>query len=376
MRKELITYFEPKSPESEMFRNLRTNIQFMNTSKELRTLLITSTMPGEGKSYVSSNLAVTFAQAGKKVILVDCDMRKGRQFSIFGISPRPGISNYLSGVVDQHFAEDVKNIENYIQQTEIENLSVIPAGSIPPNPAELLVSDKMCETINILKEKCDLVILDAPPALIVADSVILARRADSCVIVTAHNQTRMDEAEKVKNAIENVGGKIAGIVINKIPASNKKYGNKYYYYYGSEDMYGDNEPMEEKNLLGKIGKRIKDFFTIDSTEKKKRVPARKRILNKRNRDEDFQDDEYDDDDWYDATDEWNASEEELNNINDYDETQDDEYEMNDYEENYENNYDEDYKDNYKEKYKDNYDEDDEDDALGNIFSDIKYNLKQ
>ena len=111
MKQELITYFTPKAPESEMFRNLRTNIQFMNTNKGLRTLLITSTMPGEGKSYVSANLAVTFAQAGKRVILVDADMRKGRQFNIFGVSPRPGISNFLSGVVKQDSMDDVDDIE-------------------------------------------------------------------------------------------------------------------------------------------------------------------------------------------------------------------------------------------------------------------------
>ena len=98
MKKELIVQRDPKSPISEVFRTLRTNIQFMNAKNNLKTVLITSTMPGEGKSWVSSNLAVTFAQAGKKVILVDADMRKGRQYSIFGETPRPGLSNYLSGV--------------------------------------------------------------------------------------------------------------------------------------------------------------------------------------------------------------------------------------------------------------------------------------
>ena len=98
MKKELIVQRDPKSPISEIFRTLRTNIQFMNTTNKLKTLLITSTLPGEGKSYVSSNLAVTFAQAGKKVILIDADMRKGRLYSIFDISPRPGLSNYLSGI--------------------------------------------------------------------------------------------------------------------------------------------------------------------------------------------------------------------------------------------------------------------------------------
>ena len=97
LKKELITQRDPKSPVSEVFRTLRTNIQFMSTNKKLKTLLITSTFPSEGKSWVASNLAVTFAQAGNKVILIDADMRKGRQYTIFGVSPRPGLSNYLSG---------------------------------------------------------------------------------------------------------------------------------------------------------------------------------------------------------------------------------------------------------------------------------------
>ena len=98
MKKELIAHQEPKSPISEIFRTLRTNIQFMNTKNKLKTILVTSTLPGEGKSWVTSNLAVTFAQAGKKVVLIDADMRKGRQYTIFGVSPIPGLSNYLSGI--------------------------------------------------------------------------------------------------------------------------------------------------------------------------------------------------------------------------------------------------------------------------------------
>lgn len=230
MKREVITHFTPKAPESEMFRNLRTNIQFMNNNKNVKTVTITSTMPGEGKSYVSANLAVTFAQAGKRVILVDCDMRKGRQFNIFNILPRPGISNYLSGVIEQENFGDIDDIDNYIQRTEVENLKVITAGTIPPNPSELLISERMSELIEILKEKCDIVIFDAPPALIVADAVILARQVDSCVLVTAHNKTKIDDVKKIKEAVENVGAKVAGVVINRIPSASTKYTQMYYYY--------------------------------------------------------------------------------------------------------------------------------------------------
>ena len=117
MRKELVTHLDPKSPVSETFRTLRTNIQFMNANKKMKTILVTSTFPGEGKSWVASNLAVTFAQAGKKVVLIDADMRKGRQYTIFGVSPRPGLSNYLSGMDVTDGQEP--DITEYLQKTEI-----------------------------------------------------------------------------------------------------------------------------------------------------------------------------------------------------------------------------------------------------------------
>jgi len=229
MRKELITYQSPKSPISEIFRTLRTNIQFMNTRGRLKTLLITSTLPGEGKSWVSSNLAVTFAQAGKRVILVDADMRKGRQYSIFGISPRPGLSNYLSGINSDNVSEASEDLANYIQETDVKNLYVITAGNIPPNPSELLISEQMINLIERLKELCDIVIVDGPPSQLVADSLIIARLVDSTVIVTASKQTRKDSLKRIIDSINNVGGKIAGIIVNKIPISTKEYEKAYYY---------------------------------------------------------------------------------------------------------------------------------------------------
>ena len=227
MNKELITFLDPKSPVSEMFRTLRTNIQFMNSDKELKTLLVSSTLPGEGKSWTAANLAVTFAQAGKKVLIVDGDMRKGRQFNIFGVAPTPGLSNYLSGVVDENV--NVADLKDFIQETEIDNLFIIPAGNVPPNPSELLVSEKMLNLNRQVKELFDITIFDGTPSLLVSDAPILSRIVDSTIIVTAHNETKIDNVGKVKKAIENVGGKVAGVVVNKIPASAKKYENTYYY---------------------------------------------------------------------------------------------------------------------------------------------------
>lgn len=230
MKEELITYKDPKSPISEIFRTLRTNIQFMASNKKIKTILITSSIPGEGKSWVSSNLILAFAQQGKKVIIVDSDMRKGRLHSIFEVDKKPGLSNYLSGIIEK---EDKDNIFNYVRQTNITNLYVMPSGDIPPNPSELLVSEKTKTLIDGLKNMFDIVIFDGTPALIVTDALILARQVDATLIVTSYKTTKMGDIEKIKKSIENVGGNIIGIVLNKIPISAKKYEN--YYYYGHKD---------------------------------------------------------------------------------------------------------------------------------------------
>lgn len=227
MKKELIVQKSPKSQIAEVFRTLRTNIQFMNSKKSLKTLLFTSTMPGEGKSWISSNLAITFAQAGKKVILIDTDMRKGRLHNMFQTDRTPGLSNYLSGI---DLLEDNKNdIAKYIRRTEIDNLFLIPAGNIPPNPSELLTSELTIRMLERLKKVFDIVILDGTPSLLVTDAIILSRLVDTTIIVTTHKFTKKDNLQKVKKSIENVGGNIAGVVINKIPVNASKYESTYYY---------------------------------------------------------------------------------------------------------------------------------------------------
>jgi len=227
MKKELIAHKDPKSPVSEVFRTLRTNIQFMNSNQQLKTLLVTSALPSEGKSWVSSNLAVAFAQTGKKVILIDADMRKGRLYNIFGVLPRPGLSNYLSGIHESE--QETANLLNYLRETEVPNLYVMPAGNIPPNPSELLVSEKFVALLEELKVRCDLIVIDGTPSKLVTDAIILSRVVDTTIVVTAHNQTKKDDLAKVLKDIKNVGGRVAGVVYNKIPVSQKKYSETYYY---------------------------------------------------------------------------------------------------------------------------------------------------
>lgn len=229
MGKEIIVAENPKSPEAEMFRNLRTNIQFMNISSEKKVMIVTSTVQGEGKSYVSGNLAAAFAQLDKKVLLIDTDMRRGRQHVMFNLKAKPGISNFLSGVVDQDFIGDKDDIRNYIQETDVENLYLIPAGNIPPNPSELLVSPKMQGMIEVLKNSFDIIIFDTPPCLIIADALIITRLVDFSIIVTAQNLTKIENLKRAKFAIENVGGKIAGVVLNKVQVNAKAYESSYYY---------------------------------------------------------------------------------------------------------------------------------------------------
>ena len=263
MKKELIAELDPKSPISEVFRTLRTNIQFMNTKGKLKSILVTSTLPGEGKSWVSSNLAVTFAQAGKKVILIDADMRKGRVYSIFGISPRPGLSNYLSGV-DWNNGDASEDLADYIQETEIENLYVIPAGNVPPNPSELLVSDRMQNLMEKINSLCDIIIFDGTPSQLVTDSLILARIVDTAVIVTASKQTKKEDLKRVVRNIKNVGGKIAGVILNKVEIDAKKYEQSYY--------YGSTALTETKPTSRSAKRASKEMYNRASSIIEKREP--------------------------------------------------------------------------------------------------------
>lgn len=270
MRENLIVHQDPKSPISEIFRTLRTNIQFMSMKKELKSLLVSSTLPGEGKSWVSSNLAVAFAQAGKKVILVDADMRKGTQYSIFGISPIPGLSNYLSGIGPKS-KNASSDLADYIQETEVDNLYVMPAGNIPPNPSELLVSQQMMDLLEKLKQICDLVIIDGTPNGLVTDSLILTGIVDSTIIVTASGYTKKESLKKIVNNIKNIGGSIAGIVLNKVPTNAKKYEESYYY--GSTTM-----PMvKPKNPRSVPNSRSSNKAPRPTSVQSKREDMKKRV---------------------------------------------------------------------------------------------------
>ena len=254
---ELVVFNDPKSPISESFRTLRTNIQFMNMNKELKCLLVTSSFPGEGKSWVSSNLAITFAQLGQKVLLIDADLRKGRLYKVFETPQKPGLSNYLSKM-SANEAGKKENFNEIVKKTVEPNLYFIPSGTFPPNPSELLISSQMKALVEGLEEFFDIVIIDGTPCQLVTDARILSRIADSTVVVAEYNKTKKEVLKKTVKSIKNIGGNIAGVVINKIPHSSKSYyGNGYYY-----DSINSNEKKNyhieetEKDIIEKKNEKI------------------------------------------------------------------------------------------------------------------------
>ncbi len=223
---DLLALQKPNSLTSESIRTLRTNLQFSSVDEEVKTILVTSTLPSEGKSFISANLAISFAQAGKKVLLVDCDLRKGRQHRIFKLSNSNGLSNLLIG--------DFGKVKDYIHKTSVKGLSVITRGICPPNPSELLNSRKNAVFMEKIGEWFDVVIFDGVPCSGLSDSLIIASLVDRVVIVSSENYTPKAELINTKKSLEKVGGNVIGTVINNISAKGHTYG-KYYYYYEEED---------------------------------------------------------------------------------------------------------------------------------------------
>lgn len=227
MNNELVLNNDPKAIISETIRTLRTNLQFTAVDKDLKSILITSSMPGEGKSFIAANLAVAFAQSGKKTLLVDCDIRKGRQHYIFGTHNHKGLSNLL--------LEDVKEkYKEYIHKTKVENLSVMFRGVTPPNPSELLGSAKNKELVNILTSHYDIVIYDSAPIDGgLTDSLIMSTFIDGVLVVCKHKSTPISVLTSTKRSLENVNANILGVVVNQTDYKNRRYYGHYYgRYYG------------------------------------------------------------------------------------------------------------------------------------------------
>ena len=219
MLNNLVSSENPKSLAAEAYRTLRTNIQFSSLDEEIKSIVVTSSGPGEGKTTTMANLAITMAQSGKKVLLMDCDFRKPTVHKKFGLPNSQGLTNIL--------AQD-KKFEDIVVTAEVENLFVVTSGPIPPNPAELLGTKKMKALLKELTKIFDMVLIDAPPVLAVTDAQILSTLVNGTVIVSAYGKSDKRALLQSKVNIEKVGGKILGIVITKIPEQSNGYYGKYY----------------------------------------------------------------------------------------------------------------------------------------------------
>lgn len=231
----LITLKHPRSPIAEEYRSLRTNLRYAGIENPGGTLLVTSANPSEGKTTTAANLAIAMAQAGKRVVLVDADMRRPGVNRIFGMENEMGLTSL--------FLDQPLLLEDVLQVSEAPNLKVLTSGEPPPNPAELLESRRMTEILQMLRQQFDVVIVDSPPALVVADASILASRCSGAVLVVDSGRTRTEAARKVAATLTHSQVKLLGVVLNRLGGR----GRSYYYNYGYYYSYSG----KEKNKKGK-----------------------------------------------------------------------------------------------------------------------------
>ena len=235
-----ISLMQPRSPAAESFRSLRTNLTFSSVDKPIHRILITSTMPQEGKTTVSANLAVVFAQGEKKVILIDADLRKPQIHRRFGLSNRVGLSEL--------FVSSWDVLPQVIQTGALPELGVITSGGLPPNPSDLLSSQKMAHILERINQDFSLIIIDTPPVLSVTDACALAPAVDGVLLVAQPGKTRMHEFQQAIQQLRSVNANILGVVLNDVDPGNRKYG----YYYGRygagySNYYEDNSGKRKRS---------------------------------------------------------------------------------------------------------------------------------
>lgn len=214
---DLITITDPRSPVSEAYRTLRTNLQFYSLDHPLHTLVVTSPAPEEGKSTTIANLAVTMAQGGRRTILVDCDLRRPSLHEIFGVQQEPGFTNMVLEDAD----------EAPLQETAVENLWLLAGGTQPPNPADLLGSKKVDQVIARLAEVADVILFDAPPVIAVTDAAVLGAKVDGVLLVINAGKTKREHAERAKDTLEKAKVRIVGATLTNAPRDSVMGG-----YYG------------------------------------------------------------------------------------------------------------------------------------------------
>lgn len=221
--RELVVEREPRSPVSEQFRTIRTNITYSNIDNPVKSVLFTSATPSAGKSTVAANVAIAYAQAGKRTLLIDGDLRRPTTHYTFEIQNVRGLSTAIINELP---------LNEVIRESQIENLDILTSGPIPPNPSELLSSRKMELFMKMVTENYEMVIVDSPPVLAVTDSQLLSQLTDSTILVTNVADNNRDTIKKAKELMEKADANIIGLVLNNKKMDNNK--NSYYYYYGSE----------------------------------------------------------------------------------------------------------------------------------------------
>ena len=240
---ELIIETDPKSYIVECLKTTRTNILYSSNINKKKAILFTSAREKEGKSFIVNNIAVAFAQANKKVLIVDTNLRtpKGRS-QIFENQTGEGLSDFIKEITENKL-ENIEKAKKYIKETKIPNLHILESGTIPPNPSELLSSTNMRNLLELLKSMYDLVLLDGTPSMIVSDSIALSTMVDSTILIAENKVSKINELKKTKRQIQDVGGKIMGVILNKSDVQhNKYYGKGYGYYYGD----GKQEKVEKE----------------------------------------------------------------------------------------------------------------------------------
>jgi succinoglycan biosynthesis transport protein ExoP len=223
--RKLFFHDDPKSPESESVRILRTNVQFLSIEQPLRRILVTSPYAEDGKTTVAVNLAAGLAAAGTKTVLVETDLRRPVAHEYFGLPISPGLTEVLMGRA---------TVEEAGRPTDVRNLAILPAGTLAPNPAELLGTGKMAGLMEELTENCDTVVLDTPPALAVADATVLAQLTDGVLLVLRAGRTHRQKAKEAKAMFERVGVRVLGVVLNDVDTADAYYYYRYYQGYGAE----------------------------------------------------------------------------------------------------------------------------------------------
>ncbi|MEH7134978.1 CpsD/CapB family tyrosine-protein kinase [Priestia megaterium] len=220
LKRRLLAHNSPKDPVAEQYRTIRTNIQFSGADQEIKSIVLTSTGPGEGKSTTASNLATVYAQQGLRVLLIDADLRKPTAHYTFRLENHVGLTNVLT---------KQSTLGQAVQGTEVPELFLLTSGPIPPNPAELLASNNMTELLKEMNEQFDMAIFDTPPVLAVADAQILANQVEGSILVVSSGKTDKEAAIKAKELLLKANAKVLGAVLN-----NRKMeeGSDYYYYYG------------------------------------------------------------------------------------------------------------------------------------------------